>query len=167
MLYFSTVVDASLKPSQLEFAADRNLVNVAVTRACRRLVVVGNRQVCLGSATILAKLAAYVRDLREGGYDSGLELQLSNALVAEGLLAKTGLTVEGYRLDLAVESGVARVNVECDGAPFHVDGERDAVRDSAVRDAGWEVLRFSGRQISRDPGVCARKVVRVVDGLAG
>lgn len=167
VLYFSTVVDAGLKPSQLAFAADPNLVNVAVTRACRRLVVVGNQEVCLGSATILAKLAAYVRGLRQGGYDSGLELQLSNALVAEGLLARTGITVGGYRLDLAVESGPVRLNVECDGAPFHVDRERDAVRDRAIRDAGWEVLRFSGREISRDPAVCAGQVVRLVDRLAG
>ena len=71
-----------------------------------------------------------------------------------------------YRLDLAVESGSVRIDVERDGPPFHVDWDRDAVGDRAIRDAGREVLRFSGREISRDPALCARKVGRVVDCLA-
>ena len=166
VLYFSTVVDGSVRPSQLDFAADGNLVNVAVTRACRRLVVIGNQEVCLRGATILQQLARYVLDLQQGGFDSGLELRLSRALLDEGLVARTGVTVGGYRLDLAVESGGVRVDVECDGAPFHVDQERDCVRDRAIRDAGWEVLRFSGREISRDASACAHRVARAVDRLA-
>ncbi len=55
------------------------------------------------------------------------------------------------------------MDVECDGAPFHVDQERDRVRDRA---AGWEVLRFSGREISRDASLCAGRVARAVDRLA-
>ena len=105
-------------------------------------------------------------DLQQGGFDSGLELQLSKALLDEGLVPRTGVTVGGYRLDLAVESGGVRVDVECDGAPFHVDQERDRARDHAIRDAGWEVLRFSGREISRDASVCAHRVARAVDRLA-
>ncbi len=74
VLCFSTVVDGFLGSSQLEFAANRNLVNVAVTLACRRLVVAGNQELCLRGATILRQLPRHVLDLQWGGFDSGLEL---------------------------------------------------------------------------------------------
>ena len=165
VLYFSTVVDRSMPAHDLVFAADRNLVNVALSRARRRLVVVGDLQACMAAETILKKLAVYVTKLQRGGFDSGLEAALSAALLDRGIVAKTGRTMGAYRLDLAVETGAARLDVECDGAAFHVDRERDAARDRALEAAGWAVLRFSGRQISRDVERCAERVEQELDRL--
>ena len=165
VLYFSTVVDRSMPARDLVFAADRNLVNVALSRACRRLVVVGDLQACMGAETILKKLAIYVTKLQQAGFDSGLEAALSAALLDRGIVARTGRTVGAYRLDLAVESAGGRLDVECDGAAFHVDRERDAARDRALEAAGWAVLRFSGREISRDAERCAERVEQELDRL--
>lgn len=39
---------------------------------------------------------------------------------------------------------VAKVAIECDGAKWHMDKEKDAARDKKLRDAGWSVYRISG-----------------------
>ena len=165
VLYFSTVVDRSMPAHDPVFAADRNLVNVALSRARRRLVIVGDLQACMAAETILKELATYVTRLQQGGFGSGLEADLSAALLDRGIVAQTGRTVGAYRLDLAVESGAVRLDVECDGAAFHVDRERDAARDRALEEAGWAVLRFSGREISRDVERCAERVEQTLDQL--
>lgn len=44
---------------------------------------------------------------------------------------------------------VARVVVECDGAAFHVDKEKDRKRDRDLTADGWAVYRLSGRECLR------------------
>ena len=39
----------------------------------------------------------------------------------------------------------ARVVIECDGAAFHKDVKKDAMRDKRMREAGWTVYRISGK----------------------
>lgn len=40
---------------------------------------------------------------------------------------------------------VAKVAIECDGAEFHQDGEKDARRDADMQAMGWTVYRISGK----------------------
>ncbi len=53
--------------------------------------------------------------------------------------------------------------VECDGAAFHDANEtqvnRDRERDRDMETAGFSILRFSGKEIHRDPYGCAHQVV--------
>ncbi len=60
VMYFSPVVGPSTTKEQAAWAADPNLVNVALTRACRRLVIFGNTEACRSSETVLADLVEYV-----------------------------------------------------------------------------------------------------------
>ncbi len=60
VIYFSPVVGPSTTEPQAAWAADPNLVNVALTRARRRLVIVGNKEACRSSETMLADLVEYV-----------------------------------------------------------------------------------------------------------
>lgn len=70
--------------------------------------------------------------------------------------------VEGdYRIDItlcAPHIGL-RVAIECDGHAFHErtpeQAERDKRKDRALTSAGWMVIRFTGREIYRDPFACA------------
>lgn len=48
----------------------------------------------------------------------------------------------GFFLDFA--NPAAKVALECDGAAFHQDKEKDARRDAKLKEAGWEVYRFPG-----------------------
>ena len=78
------------------------------------------------------------------------------------------MKVGPFRLDLAVRRGNAMVDIECDGAPFHDDQERDAVRDKALRELGWAVVRFSGRRIMHRLDECVLEVVDLlVPGRSG
>ena len=72
------------------------------------------------------------------------------------------MAVGRYRLDLAIRAGDALVNVECDGAPFHMEQEQDAERDRALQEKGWTVIRFSGRRIEHRLDDCVREVVDLV-----
>lgn len=48
-----------------------------------------------------------------------------------------------YVVDFA--NPVARVAVECDGAQWHLDKEKDAARDADLASQGWTVYRITGR----------------------
>jgi hypothetical protein len=158
IMLVSTVLAGEPDDFTARFAGDAQLVNVAITRARSRLIIVGNREVCTESGGVLADLAAYVSRLDGDRFDSRVEAVLFDALSAIGIASTPGAEVEGYRLDLAIERNGVRLDVECDGAPFHRDRERDRARDEALARAGWTVLRFSARSVLRDAGECATDV---------
>ncbi len=159
VMIFSPVVSANLPQGSTRFAADPNLLNVALTRAKDRLIVIGDRAACLQSKSLLAEFAEYVSRLEASAFDSPLELALFEELLRRGVPSSPGQIVAGYRLDLGVEHNGRRIDVECDGAPFHTLLAADAARDSAIEMQGWTVLRFSGRELSRDVSKCADRVL--------
>ena len=160
IMYFSPVVDDSMSEPQVRFASDHHLINVALTRARRRLVIVGSLEACLKHPTALQDLGNYAAQLEAGGFDSPLELDLHGALLKQGIAAKPGIIVGHHRLDLAIEHDGVHLNVECDGAAFHADREKDAARDRVLEAEGWKVLRFSGRHLSRDMPSCVEAIMK-------
>ena len=159
VIYFSPVIDEGSSRQVADFAADPNLLNVALTRARCRIVIVGGKAACRKHPNHLRALAAHVAELAETAFDSPLERDLHAALRDRGIDAEPGLQVGRYRLDLAIRRGDALVDVECDGAPFHGEDERDAERDRALREMCWTVVRFSGRRIEHRLDECVREVV--------
>ena len=162
VIYFSPVVGPSMTERQAAFAADKNLVNVALTRARHRLVIVGNMEACLKHRNALSDLAAYVSRLEAGSFDSPLELALHDALLERGISAKTGVVVAGHRLDLAIVDHSPRIDIECDGSAFHTDRNLDSARDRAIEAEGWRVMRFSGRRLCNDLTGCVEDVLSVM-----
>lgn len=162
VIYFSPVVGPSMTKWQAAFAADENLVNVALTRARRRLVIVGNMDACLKHRNVLTDLAIYVSRLEAGAFDSPLEQTLHEALLERGVSAKTGVVVAGHRLDLAIEEGSPPIDIECDGAAFHTDRILDSARDRAIEAEGWRVIRFSGRRLCNDLAGCVEDVLALM-----
>ena len=110
VLYFSPVVDQSMTGGQLRFAADRNLINVALTRARRRLVIVGDIEACSAQETALSHLASYVTRIETSGFDSPVVMELSQALLRRGIPARAGAVVAEHRLDIAAEYGEVRLD---------------------------------------------------------
>ncbi|MFT4295625.1 MAG: DUF559 domain-containing protein [Micropruina sp.] len=88
------------------------------------------------------RAAAYCRDrgLRIG---SNLENYASMRLHQAGHEWESQLPVFGYRLDFAFTYGETSIDLEIDG-PFHWTPRtlaEDKLRDTALRDAGWMVIR--------------------------
>jgi hypothetical protein len=83
--------------------------------------------------------------------------------------------VPKYRVDFALRAPPAtggrpwgrRLAVECDGKQWHSGwrAARDRVRQAEIERLGWTVLRFTGRQIHRNPDACARAVARALRRL--
>lgn len=76
------------------------------------------------------------------------------------------------RLDFVVHPYVGRtwrIAIECDGHDFHErtaeQAERDRSRDRALTATGWSVLRFTGREIWRDPFAVVADTDATIDRL--
>ena len=136
---------------------ERNLLNVAVSRARRALIVLGHPSVEeLGSPT-LASLRIYLRDeiaRNEGAdeivasfrTDSRSEELLLDAMQLRGLRPYAKLNVEGYELDFALMEQGMKLDIEVDGDQHHdARGQRrrqDITRDRILSNLGWATLRI-------------------------
>lgn len=136
---------------------EKNLLNVAVSRARRALVVLGHPAMSdLGSPT-LASLRAYLRDKvprNEGSdqpctefrTDSRSEKLLLEAMQLRDLVPSPKFDVEGYELDFALLEQGVKLNIEVDGDQ-HLDSRgrqrrQDITRDRVISKLGWTVLRI-------------------------
>jgi very-short-patch-repair endonuclease len=88
-----------------------------------------------------------------------IEALLYDAMRARGLAPVAQYGIANYRADFALTD--VRLVVECDGRPWH-DPDRDRRRDQALGRRGWEVIHFTGSEITRDAAGCAGKVLREV-----
>ena len=155
---FSSVLSPGMAPSGARWIEkERNLLNVAVSRARRALIVLGHPLIRdLGSPT-LASLRAYLGDevtrnesagmtVPEFRTDSTSEKLLLDAMQLGDLLPYAKLEVEGYELDFALLEQGIKLNVEVDGDQ-HLDARgrqrrQDLARDRILAKLGWTVLRI-------------------------
>ena len=155
------IVSCVLSPGMANSGArwiekERNLLNVAVSRARRALVVLGHPHIGdLGSPT-LASLRVHLRDgvpsdedtgsrSAEFRSDSTSEKILLDAMQLRDLLPYPKVGVEGYELDFALLEQGIKLNVEIDGDQ-HIDARgrqrrQDITRDRVLIKLGWTVLR--------------------------
>jgi very-short-patch-repair endonuclease len=79
---------------------------------------------------------------------------------------------KGYRIDfrLDYEGLNYPVFVECDGHDFHErtkeQAERDRTKDRLIQESGIAILRFTGREIYRDPMDCVLQIARFLRNRA-
>ena len=157
-ILFSSVLSPGMAPSGARWIEkERNLLNVAVSRARRALIVLGHPLIReLGSPT-LASLRAYLRDevtrndgagtpVAEFRTDSTSERFLLDAMQLGDLLPYAKLDVEGYELDFALLEEGIKLNVEVDGDQ-HLDARgrqrrQDLARDRVLAKLSWTVLRI-------------------------
>lgn len=65
---------------------------------------------------------------------------------------------------------VSRLVVECDGHDWHdrtrEQAIRDRLRDRTLLAGGYPVVRFTGRELTRDAGACAEQAVESIAALS-
>jgi very-short-patch-repair endonuclease len=123
--------------------------------------------------TTLARLKR-AREINDLFCDSPIENRLYSRLRRTGLSPERQYFVREYgpgnMLDMALFCRDGNVDVECDGERYHTGPERaevDRTRDNRLVSAGWHILRFSGREIVRDPISCIDTIQRTVRRLGG
>ena len=139
---------------------ERNLLNVAVSRARRALIVLGHPRIGeLGSPT-LSSLRVYLSEATRkentaSPYatfrtDSNAEQLLLEAMQHHDLVPYAKLDVAGYELDFALLQQGIRLNIEVDGDQ-HLDARgrqrrQDLARDRVLQNLGWTILRVPAWQ---------------------
>lgn len=186
LMIFSPVVSAGISDGAIGFLrGNANLFNVAITRARSALVVVADRAAAAASGVeYLSKFSEYVSRVSTGahhaqgaqkeigpGYPtvarpelvSDWEKLLYEALYAAGFRPIPQYDIEKYTLDLALLTGVRKLDIEVDGERYHRewDGElcrRDQIRNQRLMELGWDVMRFWVYQVRDELDSCVRRV---------
>ena len=151
------IFSSCVAPGMSEQAAkwvekERNLINVAVSRARQRLVILGNPLIAGLKCPTINSLRTFVQQVDDDGgnirhrVDSESESRLLDAMIVGGLSPLAKVDVEGFELDFAILYQDRKIDLEVDGDQ-HFDAARqqcrqDLLRDRVLTKAGWEVLRF-------------------------
>lgn len=189
-MIFSLTIDKNISPHLVKFLNNnKNLFNVAITRAKSLLLVVGDIDVALNcDIPHLVQFAKYVKELEQSNQEqrnivktesygadypavarpelvSDIERTFYKYLYECGLRPIPQFNEHKYILDFAVVAKNRRLNVEVDGKAYHatVTGElcrQDRIRNQHLSDLGWEIMRFWACEIQEDPQACAQKVLR-------
>ncbi len=188
IMIFSPVISGGAPDGALTFLKrNRNLFNVAITRARALFVVVGDKESLRNSGvTYLEKFADYVDQLSDEtkpaittvqaiehgpNYPKSIdcskvsewEVHLYEALYRAGIKTIPQYKIDQYELDLAVIDGDRRLDIEVDGERYHRNwtGElcrRDQIRNQRLCELGWDVLRFWVYEVRDEPDICVNKV---------
>lgn len=186
MLFSPVISDGSDSRSERFLQNTANLFNVAITRARSVLIVVGNREYAMTSKVKhLGRFAKYADSIaRRSAYSDGegavlggqlaandetpwqseWEDVLRDALQERGLVVETQVPVDKYFLDLVIQAGDRKLDIEVDGENYHRawDGELirgDQLRNMRMFELGWDVMRFWVYQVRDDLDWCVEKVL--------
>lgn len=159
VMLFSTVLAADANPGTARWVEEqRNLVNVAASRARRALVVFADPTALADTPVptlhALVALARGAADQHAAAQDaltevaalhSDAERRLFAALARRGHTPELKVVVEGYELDLALETASGPLDIEVDGI-HHTDmrgrqRRQDLARDQILESIGWRVIR--------------------------
>ena len=149
---------------------ERNLVNVAVSRARRMLICIGHPAVGKAGSPTLASLREWALSAGGGTADGGSSAAppadaaaaaAAKALRAAGLDPAGGIEHEGLPIGLALQSGNARLAVEIGRA-----GERRHARDLALAAMGWSVARVPAWRWIAEPAAAAADVADELRALS-
>jgi hypothetical protein len=161
VILFSPVVAPGIPARSAQWVErERNLLNVAASRARRTLIVLGHPKPEDRGVPTLASLRRAALEGREPTtaawrLDSEAEGRLLTALHQAGYAPLVKPIEEGYVLDFALLSGDLRIDIEVDGDQHQdvrgAQRRRDLARDRLLRSLGWRVQRCAAWQCLREP----------------
>ena len=164
-------------------------LNVAVTRARRRLIVFSSLtsdQIDLRrTRSVGVKHFKTFLDYANRGpqaiaeaavpsagldFESGFEKAVWRALTDRGYQVDTQIGCAGYRIDLAVrhpdKPGRYLLGIECDGAAYHsakTARDRDRIRQAVLEGLGWRMERVWSTQWQVNPQGCIDKLTAAIE----
>jgi very-short-patch-repair endonuclease/energy-coupling factor transporter ATP-binding protein EcfA2 len=180
IMIFSPVVTTNM-PRGIRYyhESEYNLLNVAITRARAKLIIVGNLQACLNCGiSYIQNFARYVSNLKNkdiksdiaagGTFESPYEKILYKALINRKIKTIPQYQFDQYRLDLAYINGKKQIDIEVDGVTYNTEwtGERlkqDIIRNHKLQKKGWTVLRFWSYEIRDNIDYCIDRIIKEVN----
>ena len=183
ILFSATLAEGARASTAGWVESQRNLINVAVSRARQALVVVADTRavarLAVPTLKALVDAAGSAAGPNDLGVDGGTvketlredatlhseaERRLYEALRRTGVHAEPKAIVEGYELDFAISTPAGRLNVEVDGI-HHTDARgrqrrQDLTRDHIIQRLGWHVVRFPAWRCLAEPEQVAADVKR-------
>lgn len=98
----------------------------------------------------------FQRIMSRKGIESPIEKKMVFELERVGFECVNQLKISTIRVDIAIPK--FKMIVECDGRDYHLDKEKDRIRDQICSKYGWEVVRFTGTEIFMDAPRLAREL---------
>ena len=154
-------------------SSQKNVFNVALSRAKSAFVVVGSKEAMRTSEIdYLKDFVAYdgrlqdqkprkekVSSVQIGYWEPILEARL----IEEGIPVQPQYSLGPYSLDFALIKGDRRLNIEVDGEQFHKNEsgmrcQKDIDRNIYVKAQGWTVMRFWVYQLRDDIDTCVEQI---------
>ncbi len=169
VLVYSPVVSEGMEEYFVKFAAaQKDLINVTVTRAKNLLYIVGDLHACQAASpdTPLHQLATYAERIRKQQQHPMNSAEKAMAEILEELeLSYIPQYILGqYRLDFMLNSRTGeRYDIEVDG-DIHLTSEavkHDERRDAYVESKGMKILRFSARDVINKRELIKERLMRV------
>ncbi|MBO8142685.1 MAG: ATP-binding protein [Firmicutes bacterium] len=164
-------------------------LNVGISRARHRMIVVAS-MLPQQLASVVEKsrwegpklLAKYLAYAERGGVltevrgtgepDNEFEEAVRDALIQRGYQVDCQVGVSSYRIDLAVRDpdypDWYLAGIECDGATYHsakTARDRDRIRQLALEQMGWTILRVWSTDWFRDPKRVTDRLVAAIERL--
>ena len=110
------------------------------------------------------------KEMKKYGLESPIELRLFKAFKRKKIDIIPQYKVKGYRIDLAYfpegEGSEVKIAIECNGRMYHTsakDKEWDKEKTKFLCKEGWRVVRFTGRQIYKDPYKLVNKIIGIAE----
>ena len=97
-----------------------------------------------------------------------LEMRKREIIAERQFYVKVG--GKDYCLDFGIFCKKGNIDLECDGEKYHLLPEalaRDRERNNELTSFGWNVLRFSGKEISQTINNCFRIINKTINNLGG
>lgn len=97
--------------------------------------------------------------------ESPIEYRMISALKYLGFKPIMQYKIGNFRADIYLETEKDKIVIECDGAAYHQDKDRDNKRDAYMRKRGFKVFRFTGAEIHANAYECIYMIFNDIGGI--
>lgn len=116
--------------------------------------------------------AVEINDLyNESSLEEGLWAEFKRLQIQAERQELVAVNRRSYFLDFAVYCGKGKLDIETDGDEYHANPEKSAidnVRNNDLGSKGWQVLRFTTRQIQEQMAeYCVPNIIDTINHLGG
>ncbi|HUC88013.1 MAG TPA: AAA domain-containing protein [Candidatus Binatia bacterium] len=158
------------------FISNKEILNVAVSRAKQLLLIVGDQKYAMQSQSKLKDIALYCID-EPVARDAAVPNRTMNIFEKQFLdllkkivpkdyaIEPQSVVGNRFTLDFALKSKRNKIAIELDGRQHEIIGGlpvfEDQQRDTYLKQEGWQVMRVTVHDLLRRPDEVARKVKKL------